>query len=1559
MSDKLASQIVPVPAFTKIEIKSDEIGFLSDELSSQIVPSLLTTNKIETKSDEKKKRAKADDLLLAEWKELVTSNGEKYYWNAEQNCTTWVRPTDANTHLESLHDLGPIDQNRRKRTPGAPPKVAKAPKAQPTVRSKPRWQTLNGRFPEGLRFKEPSGPNKTDDEAIAMTDDRLAVESNNDGEAEKAMYRLTEFSVFTEDGWLVSLDSGLMEKDVELFACGVIKPIFDEDPTAGTFPLCVKLGPIISWHVEGYAEGGDKAIVSIETPYADYKLLGNPSEQYRVFIQLIMEKAALTKGTMEFLEKQASDELTVGEGATYEKLLGHLVTIPPPTADSDAFTEDSVLSNMTYLLNQIWEYDQWAGEQDVKLFDLPAVKYLEQLEGRGVSRARAERRGVRAERRGAKDTFQKRHAGRSATVTPVVAGVFSEYFSRELEKVKRVEDNSWMPFLKSRQGALVTCRSSDKAAFGVFIFDTVPSIKIVIKAEDDLETACDVENQGFAALGAAFPDGATWRILSLAQFERAAGSKAKKARESIRFVDDNQTLDQTAQTAGWFREEVSEECDDDEDEDEDAKPSATTADPNQGATVAERDLEDEDDEVAGPRVAKKNFPRRSYFADKVLPILNPNSKKTTDLWSGVQFHGKSASESKDREYYSECILTSAIKGAQPTTLRIGDFVVIDWASQNAEDLVGIHDDDDVWVVRVNFMWKQKKSGEARFNGLRFVHGAATILGKVAGPVELFVVDQCVAVDFSTAVLAKIPIVMHEPIPENWNLRGAYAEEKRDEERERLLESGNCEKVEIQRGVNAFLWRFQYEPTKTRFFYPAFADMRTLAATAIDLALDRDAGRIDDATFDERLKLFFLHKQEFVGPKALGKIRDDGTFGSAVLANGTVIVPGDAVLVPHAEMDLEGEDLASKAIKERDTSIESERAKRQKEAGLYTELFRKTEGRKPKGSHDDVRPFRIARVVSIMEDDDDEIAVLLEKFYRPEDTHLGEEQGFLRPEKEIFLSKESETLTLQLITEKVSVVFLPKASNEEFVQASANTNATTFLCRRSYVLVDKTRGKFESLTDSFIESLPETATKVPGSDVPTNVRPLNLLDIFAGCGGLSVGLEKAGACKSRWAIEFEPPAAKAFKDNHQDATVFCDDCNTILALALEGAETTESGLVIPKRGEVEALAGGPPCQGFSGMNRFNSRQYSRFKNSLVATYLSYCDFYRPRLFLLENVKNFAMFHEGIVVQMCVRSLLEMGYQATFGCLQAGSYGVPQTRRRALVVGSAPGDVLPRYPEPTHTFTRVGMQINVNVNGYVICAIDRVNGPAPLRRITVRDALGDLPPIQLGESREIIPYESEPQTDFQRRLRVGQSANVVTNHIVKKFSPLVLARFERIPAWAGADWRDLPNEEITLTNGMKTQKLEYLGRSLEMLKDRTGHGGVGHTPQDNTLIPWCLPHTANRHNQWSGLYGRLDWGGHFGTTVTNPEPMGKQGVVVHPEQHRVVSVRECARSQGFPDSYCFTGNIIDRHRQIGNAVPPPLAQAIGREWRKALSQAQPKFVWQQPKVEVAAEDVVMYE
>lgn len=95
---------------------------------------------------------------------------------------------------------------------------------------------------------------------------------------------------------------------------------------------------------------------------------------------------------------------------------------------------------------------------------------------------------------------------------------------------------------------------------------------------------------------------------------------------------------------------------------------------------------------------------------------------------------------------------------------------------------------------------------------------------------------------------------------------------------------------------------------------------------------------------------------------------------------------------------------------------------------------------------------------------------------------------------------------------------------------------------------------------------------------------------------------AEVSETLWAIEMWEPAAQAFRLNNPGTTVFTEDCNVLLKLVMSGEKTNSLGQKLPQKGDVEMLCGGPPCQGFSGMNRFNSRTYSKFKNSLVVSFL---------------------------------------------------------------------------------------------------------------------------------------------------------------------------------------------------------------------------------------------------------------------------------------------------------------------------------------------------------------------
>lgn len=402
-------------------------------------------------------------------------------------------------------------------------------------------------------------------------------------------------------------------------------------------------------------------------------------------------------------------------------------------------------------------------------------------------------------------------------------------------------------------------------------------------------------------------------------------------------------------------------------------------------------------------------------------------------------------------------------------------------------------------------------------------------------------------------------------------------------------------------------------------------------------------------------------------------------------------------------------------------------------------------------------------------------------------------------------------------------------------------------------------------------------------------------------------------------------------------VFTTDSNQFLMDVMDGDGFAQG---MPFKGEVQLLVGTPPCQAFSGMNKFNAGEFANFQHSHIASYLSYCEYYRPNYLILDNVGDFVFFKKSLVLKLTLRCLLAMGYQATFGVIQAGHYGVPQSHRRLIIFAAAPGYELPNYPEPCHVLRKMQCESSVQVGDHRYTNGTRWIGSAPLRPITVYDALADLPAIQNGASMRILPYDTDAITHFQRQMRnAGGQLNTISDHICKNMPPLVEARMSYIPLAPGSDWRDLPNLEVRLKDGSYTNTLHYAYHTKQQANCETPRGvcicateEACCDPSDqqlNTLIPWCLPHTADRHNHWTGLYGRLEWDGVFSTTVTNPEPMGRQGRVLHPEQHRVVSVRECARSQGFPDKYEFAGNIFDKHRQVGNAMPPPVGAALGRE------------------------------
>ncbi|KAF2284474.1 hypothetical protein GH714_024481 [Hevea brasiliensis] len=557
-------------------------------------------------------------------------------------------------------------------------------------------------------------------------------------------------------------------------------------------------------------------------------------------------------------------------------------------------------------------------------------------------------------------------------------------------------------------------------------------------------------------------------------------------------------------------------------------------------------------------------------------------------------------------------------------------------------------------------------------------------------------------------------------------------------------------------------------------------------------------------------------------------------------------------------------------------------------------------------------------------------VKVRRFFRPED--VSSEKAYCSDIREIYYSEDMHLLPAEAIEGKCEV----RKKNDIPTCSAVAIFDHIFFCEHLY---DPSTGSLKQLpanikmrysigtAESDAASRKRKGKCKEGEDEvererkASQERRLATLDIFAGCGGLSEGLQHAGISSTKWAIEYEEPAGEAFKLNNPTSLVFINNCNVILRAAMEKCgdayeciSTTEAIELaasldkkvindLPVPGQVDFINGGPPCQGFSGMNRFSQSTWSKVQCEMILAFLSFVDYFRPKYFLLENVRNFVSFNKGQTFRLTLASLLEMGYQVRFGILEAGAYGVSQSRKRVFIWAASPDEILPEWPEPMHVFAAPELKVMLSENLHYAAVRSTASG-APFRAITVRDTIGDLPAVGNGASKTILEYKNDPISWFQKKIR-GETA-VLTDHISKEMNELNLIRCQKIPKQPGSDWRDLPDEKIKLSTGQVVD-----------------------------LIPWCLPNTAKRHNQWKGLFGRLDWEGNFPTSITDPQPMGKVGMCFHPEQDRILTVRECARSQGFPDSYKFAGNIQHKHRQIGNAVPPPLAYALGTKLKEAMN------------------------
>ncbi len=349
-------------------------------------------------------------------------------------------------------------------------------------------------------------------------------------------------------------------------------------------------------------------------------------------------------------------------------------------------------------------------------------------------------------------------------------------------------------------------------------------------------------------------------------------------------------------------------------------------------------------------------------------------------------------------------------------------------------------------------------------------------------------------------------------------------------------------------------------------------------------------------------------------------------------------------------------------------------------------------------------------------------------------------------------------------------------------------------------------------------------------------PLTCIDLFAGCGGFSLGLHRAGL-RIVAAIDFEPKAMEVYRANFPDTPhVLCEDLTQFAPAQLAQLIGTN---------RVDVIAGGPPCQGFSQVRQRDGANHGQRmihdpRRTLYQQYFEYVSHFQPRLFVMENVLGIRSAAGGKYFTAVHATARDCGYRVTGMVIEAWKYGVPQKRRRQLIVGTRLD--IPDYFRET----------------LIVPTLSRND-------FTLGDAISDLPRIQAGHGSD--PCEYDP-TLRQRQLQKPAAAVYLRNVLEIDKSPVLTAHIAR--PHSERDLRDFKK----LHEGETAKQALARGEQLEFLYNRE-----------------CFDDRYTRQSR-KGLCS---------TIVAH---LSKDGLMfIHPTQNRSLTPREAARVQSFPDWFQF--------------------------------------------------------